>query len=150
MNRRLLVVCLALAALFGSAAPAGASVASFGVGVLSPTCSHSGAKHGFGKMSATAHFQESGGTGTNYFSSIATVQKLSGTAWVKYSPRSTNTSTRFAATTVGHFVNIGWKYSFTAADAGHTYRLYFVYQFWHSRSGPDQLLFTSTRATPAC
>jgi len=133
-----------------SAALASAAVAGFTTGVNSPTCSHSGGKHGYGKVIATAHFEESGGTGTNYFASIASVQKWSGSHWAAWSPKSTRKSTTFPQTTLGHFVNIGWKYSFVASEAGHTFRLKLVYQFWDQRGGPDRLIASFTRFGPAC
>lgn len=155
MHRRLLILGFSLAALVTTAAPASAASVNpasktFSATVTDPTCTHHGGKHGAGKLTANAHFEEFGGTTTNYFTIIALVQKQNGSSWQAWTPKSSSTSNAFAATTNGHFWNSGWKYSPLASESGFTFRMKFVYQFWHKQAGPDHLLKSISRFSPAC
>lgn len=150
MQRRALILFLSCLAVVATAVPASANVASFTVGFTKPVCKHTGGQFGSGKLNITAHFEESGGTGTNYFRSIAQIQRKSGSTWVAYNPKAKFTSSAFPATTVGHFLNLPWKYSFHSNEVGPTYRVQLIYEFWHKQPGPDQRLTQFTRVGPNC
>jgi hypothetical protein len=149
MHRRLLILCLSLVAVFGVATPTSAA-GSFTATIVSPVCRTSGGQYGHGKLNATAHFEENGGTSTNYFRSIAQIQRKNGSSWVAYNPKAKYKSNVFVATNAGHSFNLTWKYAFMAAEIGPTYRVRLIFEFWRKQAGADHRLASYTRYGPTC
>jgi hypothetical protein len=144
---RVVVLCLGLAALL----PAQASAAGRYIGTYkNAACTATGGSHGAGKVSATAGFQETGISGTNYFRTIATVQKRKDGRWSDWSPSSKAKSNVFNDDALTHVWDYGWEYNFLASEASGTFRLKFVYEFWDQKDGPDARLAKLTKYGPAC
>jgi hypothetical protein len=145
MRAGTLAICLAMFA----AVPASAA-SPFVARVKTPVCSHTGGLNGHGTMSAFAEFQEIGLSGTNYFRSIASAQKLKNGAWISWGTASKAKSRPFSDDALTHVWSNGWQYDFLESEVGGTYRLKLVYEFWDQKDGPDTRLAKITRYTPAC
>jgi hypothetical protein len=145
--RRALVLALGLAAIL--AAPASAA-SPYVARVKSPECSHTGGTNGFGRMAATAEFNELAKSGTNYFRSLASAQKRTNNGWISWGTTSKVRSAKFADDFVTHVWSYAWEYNFLESEVGATYRLKFVYEYWHQKDGPDTRLAKLTKYAPAC
>jgi hypothetical protein len=135
-----MVLCLGMLALWATPASAGSQF--FEAKVQNPNCAANGGKYGYGKVTATAYFQELG--------SIASLQKWNGSNWVGWSPSTKAKSTTFPNDSTSYYWTHGWKYSFSASEVGSKYRLKFVYEYWDQRSGPDYRVGKLTRHGPGC